>query len=437
MPKYFHRRPDGEIQETETLAEDITKPTGEVIPAGTEVPYYIPKHYPLAVRPNVPKAFSFGGQSDIDVIRDLQDALKKVVSTIEEKIMRGGGVITAMDDHNVTLTNQLYQVVKGNPQQLQMLNVLNLEANIGQDMEFAQYLYKIAQSTLGVTDSFQGKADNTAKSGVAKQMLIQQAAGRMQSKQYNKISSFQELFRILFEFKLAFYDEQRPFLKKGDNNEDEYAIFNKYDFLERDSAGEYYYNTDFLITADGADLPKDKTWIMQQTLELFKLQTMTPSQLWQTLADLGYPNAKQFFKQAQEQEAQQQQMQQQQMQQQQAAQQQPQQDQMAQQQAQQKQQELQQQQAMEDMKIQNDNNEKEKDRQHQLQMELLKQQSQKEQKQMEQSQTDGQQTNNQQNPVEQLLSQLNPAEQQAFKNASPEQQQNIIQQLTQGGVNNG
>ena len=68
MPKYYHRRPDGTVQDTETLTEDVQKPTGEVIPTGTEVPYYIPKHYPLVVRPNVPKTFAFGGQSDIDVI---------------------------------------------------------------------------------------------------------------------------------------------------------------------------------------------------------------------------------------------------------------------------------------------------------------------------------------------------------------------------------
>ena len=388
------------------------------------------------------------------LFRDLQDALKKVVSTIEEKIMRGGAVVTAQDDHNINLSNQLYQIIKGNPQQLNMLKVLNLEANIGQDMRVAQYLYKIAQSTLGITDSFQGKPSRTAQSGKAKQMQVQQAAGRMQSKQYNKIASFKDLFRILFEFKLAFYDEQRPYLRKGDNNEDEYAIFNKYDFLEKSSAGEYYYNTDFLITADGADLPKDKTWIMQQTLELFKMQTMTPSQLWQTLADLGYPNAKQFFKQAQEQEAQAQQMQAQQAQ----MQQQPQQQQkgpsesiafkdlppegqaqmaaqagiqitpqhIVQNQANQQQSQMAQaqhganlQMQSQSAKMQNDNRNKQMAMQQQAQQQLNQQQ---------QNQQPNQQP--QQNPVEQILSQLNPAEQQAFKNASPQQQQAIIQQLT-------
>ena len=303
-----------EVQEYEILEEDIVKSDGSVIPAispvldddglpvlnkdgspkmeNTKIKYFCPTRYPFVIRKNVPLNFHFGGQSDVDVIRDQQDAIKKAVTAVEEKILRGGAVITALDGHQFDLRNKLYQVVRGSMAELSAIRTMNLQADIRQDMEFIAGQYKSAQNTLGITDSYQGKNDPSAKSGLAKQISINQASGRLMSKQFNKRNAYKELFEIMFEFKLAFYDDVRPYIKKKISGQVEYGEFNKYDFVEQDAAGVWYYNTDFLFSADsGEGVPKDKMWLMAQTVQFASTGFMNKSQFWNAMHDLGYPNA--------------------------------------------------------------------------------------------------------------------------------------------------
>lgn len=296
IPNFFARRINGEIVTEEKLVSEVTLLSGEVLPAGTMVPYFTPTRYPLVVRENVPMNFAFGGQSDVDVIRDQQDALKKVISTIEEKILRGSVIVKALEGHRFDLTNELYKVVKGNQAELAALGILNLSADITKDLEFAQQQYKSAQDTLGITNSYQGKQDATAISGVAKQIQVQQASGRMRSKQANKYGSFKELFEIIFEFKLAFYDELRPFAVTDIDGKDSYGDFDKYKFLVKDKAGQLYYNTDFIFSADaGAGLPRDKMWLFNSASDMFKSGAYVPGPaaitFWQQLDSQKYPNA--------------------------------------------------------------------------------------------------------------------------------------------------
>lgn len=302
VPNFYARRIDGSIVDEETLDSDVTIASvngqpGEVLKAGTKVPYFIPTRYPLIVRENIPLNFAFGGQSDVDVIRDQQDAMKKVVSTIEEKIIRGTAIITALEGHRFNLTNELYAIVRGTQSELSALNIKNLSADIANDMAFAQQQYRAAQSTLGITNSFQGKADTTATSGVAKQIQVQQASGRLRSKESNKYAAFKETYEIMFEFKLAFYDELRPFVTKDANGQDSFGDFNKYSFLVRDKAGELYYNTDFIFQADaGSGLPRDKMWLFSQANEQLKYGgfNATPASVifWTQMVAQKYPNAK-------------------------------------------------------------------------------------------------------------------------------------------------
>lgn len=297
LPNFYARRIDGKIQDEETLGSDITLASGEVLKAGTKVPYFTPTRYPLIVRENIPLNFAFGGQSDVDVIRDQQDAMKKVVSTIEEKIMRGSAVVTALEGHRFNLSNELYAVIRGTQSELNALGVKNLQADISNDMIFAQQQYKAAQSTLGITNSFQGKSDSTAASGIAKQIQVNQSSGRLRSKESNKYAAFKELYEIMFEFKLAFYDELRPFVTKDANGQDSYGDFNKYAFLVRDKAGELYYNTDFIFQADaGRGLPRDKMWLFQQATEMLKYGAYNPGPaaitFWTQMNQQKYPNAK-------------------------------------------------------------------------------------------------------------------------------------------------
>lgn len=316
LPQYFyHRDENGEIMEFETLIEDKILLDERVIPMGSQIPYYVPDCYPFVIRRNVPKNFDFGGQSDIDVIRDQQDSIKKVVTKMEEKVIKAGSIVTAADDHNVTITDQVYQVIKGNQAQLMALGVKDLAADISRDMEFVQLQYKQAQSMLGITDSFQGKEDDTASSGKAKQIQVQQASGRLQSKQFNKNASFKELFIMMFKFMLAFYDEPRAYVAKDQMGKTLYAEFDKYEFLMQDADGKWYYNTDFLFSSDaGSGLPKDSIFMYNQVKEMYQMQAIDRLQYWTILEYLNFPMAKQIKAQIELQMQQQAEMQQAQMQ---------------------------------------------------------------------------------------------------------------------------
>src|SRR5690606_15620786 len=129
---------------------------------------------------------------------------KKAATKAEDKIMKAGSIVTMAEDQKEQPTDAAYQIFRMTPQQKQVFGVENLQADISTELAWIQDAFKKAQSMLGITDSFQGKEDPTAKSGVAKQIQVQQASGRMQSKAKNKYEAFKELYEIMFEFKLAF-----------------------------------------------------------------------------------------------------------------------------------------------------------------------------------------------------------------------------------------
>jgi hypothetical protein len=301
------------IEKEEVLAAPIRIGSGEVLMPGEVLPYFVPTRYPFSIRINVPKNFSFEGQSDIDVIRDQQDTIKKAATKAEEKIIKGGSVITLAEDQVDQITDQTYQIIRMTPTQKASFGVENLQADIGPELMWIQDSYKKAQSMLGITDSFQGKEDPTAKSGVAKQIQVQQASGRMQSKQKNKYEAFKELFEIMWEFKLAFYDELRPYLPKDQEGKNMLQVFDKYAFVLRDAEGKLYYNTDFVFSADSSQgLPKDKIFIFNQAKEMSAAGLIDPIQFWGIMEQIGFPNAKLIKKQLEERQQQQMQMQQQQ-----------------------------------------------------------------------------------------------------------------------------
>ncbi|MCX8129769.1 MAG: hypothetical protein N3I35_06685 [Clostridia bacterium] len=313
-PKYDeYGQPEMEMVTDEMgmpVLDMIGQPQLRPVMEPTKIKYFCPTRYPVVVRKNVPAQFSFTGQSDVDIIRDQQDAIKKVVTKIERKIIDGGALVKLPEDPNIKISDEIYKVVRGTPDKLGQIGVENIEANIGQDITFMQQQYKAAQFTLGITDSYQGKPDATATSGKAKQLQIAQASGRMQSKAFNKRVAYKELFEIMFEFKLAFYDEIRPFLAKDEYGKDIYKEFNKYDFLEQDSSGEWFYNTDYIFDADvNGAMMNDKLWIREQAMELFASKAIDDMQLFTILESINFPMAKEIKRQKEEQRQQMQQQQ--------------------------------------------------------------------------------------------------------------------------------
>lgn len=274
------------------------------VPKGTEVQRFKPTRYPLAVRINTPHQYKFGGQSDLAVIYDQLVSLSKIVSKIEEKIIKSGAIISVPEESNFTLTDQVYQVIKMTAQDSMLLKVENLQADIQQDIQYAREMYETLKSTLGITDSFQGKQEVAAESGKAKQLKIQQSAGRLGSKLFNKYNFYGNLFRIMFEFDLCFTGEVRPFVMKDSNGADNWAYFDRHEFLVQDETGEWYYNTDFVVNADsGGGLSNDKASLMAMAEKQYQMQLIDKQQYWTVLRDAGFPNANKMIDRLKETEA--------------------------------------------------------------------------------------------------------------------------------------
>jgi ribosomal protein L40E len=272
-----------------------------IVPAGTKIPIPAPKRLPLLVRKNIPLNFSFRGRSDVETIRDQQESIKKVFSKAEEKTTQAGVIIGIPDKLSKQPSDDTYQMWKGKQQDLAGIVVKDLKADITQDLEFVRENKLYAKDTLGITDSYQGKYDPSANSGKAKQVQVEQAAGRLQSKTKNKFTFFADMFELMFFFDLCFTKEPRPYMRTNANGDEEYDEFNKYELLCQDASGEWYFNTDFSFKAEmGSNLPHDKQFLYDKTMEAFTTGMMDRRQAWEILGTLDFPIANRILSQIKE-----------------------------------------------------------------------------------------------------------------------------------------
>ena len=170
-----------------------------------------------------------------------------------------------------------------------------------QDLTMLDIIYKDAQSTLGVTDSFQGKQDSTATSGTAKQASISQAAGRFSSKRENKKSAYVRIYTAVFQLMLAFADESIEVRGDDGSGGQKTYKFSRYDFLDVDPVtGEYVYDDDYIIDIDStAAYTNDRQAMWEEIRNNFATgaygSPQDPATLqvyWESLSEQGYPGAK-------------------------------------------------------------------------------------------------------------------------------------------------
>ena len=284
-----------------------------------EIDYYKPNVFPLVVRKNVSKLNSLLGFSDVKVIEDQQDLIKKVGSKAAEKTIKGGSIVTLPRGVKLETTDKELKIARlEDPQQKAMIDVLNMQVNINQDLQWLNKAYEDARSTLGITDAFQGKYDPSAVSGTAKQYSINQAAGRLESKRVMKNDAYAKLYELMFKFWLAYADDPLPITGIGPQGEQQFDILDKSDFVKQDAAGEYYWNDEFLFETDPTSTMMANREAMWQQLDM-KLQSgafgplgdpNTMRLYWSMMEKHHYPNAGDILSQV---EMMQQQMMQQQM----------------------------------------------------------------------------------------------------------------------------
>ena len=266
----------------------------------TRIPYYKPDLFPLVLRKNVSVYGQFLGESDVDKIEDQQETTNKLSTKIIEKVFKGGSVLTAPSDVPIDFTDEDLRVLRiQNPQQAAMMGVYNLQPDISGDLTLRREVYEEARQVIGITDSFQGRQDRTATSGVAKEFAARQSAGRLESKRAMKDAAYGVLFEVMFKFMLAYSDEPRTVVSTDNQGHSKYQMFDRYDFLEQDAAGQWYWNDRFLFSVDAsATLAGNREAMWQETrMNLQQGAYGDPTSLetlivfWTRMELLHYPGA--------------------------------------------------------------------------------------------------------------------------------------------------
>lgn len=215
-----------------------------------KIPYYKPDVYPIIIRKNISKKNKFLGGSDVDVIMDQQDTIKKLGTKIDEKLLRGWSFATMPEGKDILVSKNEMNIIPIKPNEANLIGVYNMQPDVSKDRVVLEENYQWAKSSLGVTDSYQGKYDPSATSGTSKQYSINQAAGRLESKRVMKNNAYAALFKMIFQFWLAYADQPIPLSMQKDDGTFEFSHFNRYDFLKKDDAGEWYWNDEFIFETD-------------------------------------------------------------------------------------------------------------------------------------------------------------------------------------------
>ena len=274
------------------------------------VPYYVPKKFPVVIRKNTmgDEVGVFGG-SDCDRIRPQQQAINKIESRILQKLLRSGVTPVIPEDSTVTVTNAIFgQVIKMRPgETADNYGKLDTTPDISQDIKEADRLYDQAKRVLGISDALQGTDTIVNESGLARQLKINQASSRLESKRRIKYLVYSRLYELMFEHYLAFADSPRSLSYRDPFGEIQLSEFNRHDFLELGEDGLYRYEDGYLFSVDlngGTEYSREMLW--ERNLANLESGTLgskddpvTLLRYWQSQERAHYPYAREnvdYFK---------------------------------------------------------------------------------------------------------------------------------------------
>jgi len=302
------------VEEFEELYVEHTTERGKMIPGSTialdqngrtymkptKIPFYKPDVYPVVLQKNVSVYGQFLGDSDVDKITDQQNTVNRLAKKIIDRLIKAGTRITLPDrpDFNVNPKDGEAWLI-GNAADKNLIDVYEFSGDLQYEMQMYNQVYEEARQALGITDSFQGRRDSTAQSGVAKKFPAAQSAGRLESKRVMKDAAYAQLFEIIFKFVLAYADEPRSVVAKDNKGDTQYETFDRYDFLEQDAAGQWYWNDQFLFSCDNATpLANNREAMWQENAVSLQAGAYgDPTQIetlilyWTKMETLHYPGA--------------------------------------------------------------------------------------------------------------------------------------------------
>ena len=214
--------------------------------------------------------------------------------------MKGGSILTLPKSSNLDLTDEEFKIVRvDSPADISMIQVRSLQVDVSVDRIVSNDNYEAAKSILGITDAFQGKYDPSATSGTAKNLSINQAAGRLESKRVMKNEAYAKLYELIFKFYLAYADQKIPYSARGNDGNTKFSHFDRYEFLKTDASGELYWNDEFIFTTDPTSSIMSNRQSMWNQNDM-KLQSgafgplgddRTNFLYWSNMEDSNYPNA--------------------------------------------------------------------------------------------------------------------------------------------------
>ena len=217
-----------------------------------EIPYYVPDVFPIIIRKNTIGDDDLYGGSDCERIRHQQQAINKVETRILQKLLRAGVTPVMPEGTAVTLNNSVFgQIIKTRPgESMSSFGQIDTTPDISQDIEESDRLYDQAKRVLGISDALQGTDATSAESGYARQLKIARSASRLETKKRMKQLAYCRLYELIFRHYLAFADEPQRFAFKDTLGRIHFSEFNRYDFIEQDKSGRYYYDDAYLFSVD-------------------------------------------------------------------------------------------------------------------------------------------------------------------------------------------
>lgn len=276
--------------------------SGQPVAKPTLIPFYKPDVYPVVLQRSVSVFGQLLGNSDVDAIADQQNTIKRLERKIIDRLLKAGSKVTLPNNPRFRADGPDREVwYLDKPADKNMIDMMEFKGDLRYELSYLNIVYEEARQILGITDSFQGRRDPTATSGKAKEYAASLAAGRLESKRVMKNAAYAEIFEIMFKFALAYSDEPRPVSYKNARGDTEYAEFNRYDFLEQDADGNYYWNDKFLFSVDtSAPLERNREAMWQELRMNLQTgafgdptKTETLILFWSKMEEQHYPGASQ------------------------------------------------------------------------------------------------------------------------------------------------
>ena len=286
--------------DTDDPSKDKYEPR-EFLAPGTKIPFYQVRQLPFVPRCAISSIDCIYGVSEVWVTLDEQDMANKLYTKAADKALKSGTLMTKPKRMKFRDEDETLKIAGiDSPEEATMVQAKPINCDISQDLVLAAQMYQNARDASGITDSFQGKTDNTATSGKAKQYAAAQSAGRIESLRVMKANAFAGVYELILKYLLAFSDEERTFTKVLPDGQEIELMWNKYMFLAKDKYGVIYYRDDFKFATDSASTLSQNRVAMWQEIQDKAINGLlgnvadprTLELYWNMLNELQYPLAK-------------------------------------------------------------------------------------------------------------------------------------------------